>query len=133
MGVPPALPGRQQEFDISGGRRPRSIAAAPRAKDGKQQTRNRQIYHGLRCGSLHIVNKLIGQALEEAADPIALKVARRFGFRHREIIYRTGARSLRALQLGETFPVLALVIYCDDMPRENEQDNWRRESSTATL
>jgi hypothetical protein len=30
------------------------------SEDKKQQGRNRQIYHGLRRGSLHIINKLIG-------------------------------------------------------------------------
>ncbi len=89
--------------------------------DKKKQVRNRQIYHGLRRGSLCIINKLIGQAIEEAADPIALKIARRFGFKHRETIYRAGARSRRASQVAETFPVLAFVIYCDDMSRESNR------------
>ena len=29
MGVPPALPGRQQKFDVSGGRHRRSVGEAP--------------------------------------------------------------------------------------------------------
>jgi hypothetical protein len=87
----------------------------------KQQARNRQIYHGLRRGSLHVINKLIGQAIEEAADQIALRIARRFRFSDRETIYRAGARSRRALQLAETFPVLAFVIYSRDMHRERVQ------------
>jgi hypothetical protein len=82
------------------------------SRDKKQQGRNRQVYHGLRRGSLHIINKLIGIALQEAADPDALKVARRFRFCHREPIYRAGAKSRRALQLAEAFPVLALAVYC---------------------
>src|SRR5262245_18014056 len=82
------------------------------SRDKKQQDRNRQIYHGLRRRSLHIINKLIDIALQEAADPDALKVARRFRFRHRELIYCAGAKSRRALQLAETFPVLALAVYC---------------------
>ena len=48
--------------------------------DEKQQARNRQVYHGLRCGSLGIINKLIGAAIEAAADPDAIKMARRFAF-----------------------------------------------------
>ena len=81
--------------------------------DKKQQARNRGIYHGLRQLSLHVVNHLIGAALEAAADADAVKAARRFAFEHRESIYRAGALSRRALQLTETFPVLALAIYAE--------------------
>ena len=87
------------------------------SRDKKQQDRNRQIYHGLRRGSLHTINKLIDIALQEAADPDALKVARRFRFCHRELIYRAGAKSRRAWQLAEAFPVLALAVYCSDTAR----------------
>jgi hypothetical protein len=79
--------------------------------DKKQQARNRGVYHGLRLLSLHVINHLIGKALEEAADAGAVKAARRFSFRHREAIYRAGALSRRALQLIDIFPVLALKIY----------------------
>jgi hypothetical protein len=82
--------------------------------DKKQQARNRGIYHGLRLLSLHVVNHLIGAALEAAGDADAVKAARRFAFEHRESIYRAGALSRRALQLAETFPVLALAIYAED-------------------
>ena len=81
--------------------------------DEKQRTRNRGIYHGLRQLSLHVINDLIGRALEEAADADAVKAARRFAFKHRECIHRAGALSRRALQLTETFPVLALAIYAE--------------------
>jgi hypothetical protein len=81
--------------------------------DKKQQTRNRGIYHGLRRLSLHVVNHLIGEALEAAADSDAIKAARRFAFARREAIYRASALSRRALQLTETFPVLARAIYSD--------------------
>ena len=56
---------------------------------------------------------MIGAALEAAADADAVKAARRFAFAHRESIYRAGALSRRALQLTETFPVLALAIYAE--------------------
>jgi len=82
--------------------------------DAKQQARNRQIYHGLRRGSLAIINKLIGAATEAAAEPDALKVARRFPFGDRYRVYCAAARSTRARQLCETFPALACEIYCDD-------------------
>jgi hypothetical protein len=81
--------------------------------DKKQQARNRGIYHGLRCLSLHVINDLIGKALQEAADADAVKAARRFTLAHRESIYRAAALSRRALQLTETFPVLAMAIYSD--------------------
>jgi hypothetical protein len=79
--------------------------------DPKQQARNRGIYHGLRRQSLHVINELIGKALEGAADPDALRAARRFYFGYREDIYRAACRSRRALQLTSTFPLLAAVIY----------------------
>jgi hypothetical protein len=77
--------------------------------DKQKQTRNRGIYQL----SLHVINHLIGRALEEAADADAVKAARRFTFEHREHIYRAAALSRRALQLTETFPVLALAIYSE--------------------
>ena len=83
------------------------------SEDKKQQTRNRGVYHGLRRLSLSVINHLIGRALEEAADADAVKAARHFTFRHRERIYRAAALSRRALQLTETFPVLALAIYSE--------------------
>jgi PcfJ-like protein len=81
------------------------------SEDKTQQARNRTIYHGLRLCSLSVINKLIGTALEQAADPDAVKAARRFAFHYREYIYRACARSRRALQLVDTFPLLALAIY----------------------
>ena len=79
--------------------------------DKKQQDRNRQIYHGLRRRSLAITNKLIGLALQEAADLDSLNMGRRFAFYYREPIYRAAAKSRRALQLADAFPVLALAVY----------------------
>ena len=79
--------------------------------DKKQQDRNRQTYHGLRLGSLSVLNSLIRTALAEAADQDALKMARRFPFKGRENVYTASARSRRALQLFEAFPVLGLAIY----------------------
>jgi hypothetical protein len=89
--------------------------------DPDQQLRNRQIYHGLRLGSLSIINALINKALEEAANPEALKQARRFPFRDRYSIYRAAAISPRVLQLTDAFPVLALAIYGDSLPTKGRQ------------
>ena len=84
----------------------------------EEQARNRGVYHGQRLGSLHVINHLVGKALEEAADADAVNAARRFSFSsgYREAIYRAGAGSRRALQLIDVFPVLALTIYAENWP-----------------
>ena len=83
------------------------------SSDPRAQLRNLQIYHGLRLRSLSVINKLIGQVLEEAANREAVKVARRFRFYYRYNIYRATALSPRALQLAVTFPALAFAIFGD--------------------
>ena len=52
------------------------------SRDPQQKRRNREIYYGLRLGSLSIVNRLICQALEEAANPDAVKLARQFRMKY---------------------------------------------------
>jgi hypothetical protein len=111
--------------------------------DKKQQARNRGVYHGLRLLSLHVINDLVGKALQEAAEADAVKAARRFTLAHRERIYRAAALSRRALQLTETFPVLAVAIYSDHwrlgpVVDFNNRDAWRieradRKSTAAHL
>jgi hypothetical protein len=99
----------------------------------KQQQRNRGTYHGLRLLSLHTVNHLIGVALEAAADADAIRAARRFAFRHRESIYRA-AVSRRALQLADTFPILALALYTNDyVPRLRDVDFRKWETKQAEM
>lgn len=94
------------------------------SNDEQQKTRNRKIYHGLRRSSLNIMNSLIGEALQEAAVPEAAIQARRFRFRYREDIYKAGATSARASQLIETFPTLAMAIYCGGIRTRYEQVYW---------
>ena len=89
------------------------------AIDPKQETINRNKYHGLCRSSFCIINRLIAEALEEAAKPEALKQARRFPFRHRYKVYRAGAVSSRFLQLIAVFPVLAVAIL-------ESTPNWNR-------
>ena len=107
--------------------------------DKKQQARNRGVYHGKRLLSLHVINHLIGKALEEAADADAIKAARRFAFNHRENIYRASAQSRRVLQLSDTFPVLALLIYSAEhwrlTPRINFSDfnSWESEKTNIAV
>jgi hypothetical protein len=83
------------------------------SSDPRQQVRNRKIFHGLRLGSLSIVNGLIGQALEEAADREAIMLARRFRFRNRYAIYRAAILSPRALQITAAFPALSVAIFAN--------------------
>ncbi len=81
--------------------------------DNAQQAKNRGTYHGLRVLSLCVINRLIGELHEAAADLDAVKMARRFPLSWRESIYRACALSRRALQLADVFPLAALDIYAD--------------------
>jgi hypothetical protein len=89
------------------------------AIDPKQETINRNKYHGLRRSSLCVINRLIAEALKEAVEPEALKQARRFALCHRYEIYCAAATSPRFLQLTSVFPVLALAIL-------GSRRNWDR-------
>jgi hypothetical protein len=89
------------------------------SEDSEQQGRNQQIYHGLRLRSLAVINRLIGEALDAAAEPNALVLARRFRFRDRYQIYRATAANRRALQLANVFPALGLAIYGAGSGRAN--------------
>jgi hypothetical protein len=91
------------------------------SSDPKQQARNRQMFHGLRLKSLAIINALIRQALSAAAEPDALKLARRFQFQYRYWIYRAAALNHRAMQLAEAFPALAVAIYIDADKQRNQE------------
>jgi hypothetical protein len=83
------------------------------SRDHKQRHRNRQIYHGLRRFSLSIINRMIGEVIEAAADLDAIKTARQFPFRYRSALYRAGAQSKRARQLANVFPLAAICVYTD--------------------
>jgi hypothetical protein len=72
----------------------------------------RRAFYGLRVKATRVFNWLYGQALT-AADPEALRVARRFPQSMRWKIYSAAARNLRMLQLAETFPLLAYHIVDD--------------------
>ena len=81
------------------------------SKDKAKQDENRRTFHGLKLCSVKVINRLIREALTAAAPEDAVRVARRYRLRCRQSIYEAAARSRRALQLAETFPVLALAIY----------------------
>ena len=95
------------------------------SSDPEQQAHNRRIFHGLRLGSLSIINKLIGRALEEAADREAVMLARRFRFRDRYAVYRATAMSPRALQITAVFPALGLAIFAPDVATDRAREARR--------
>ena len=72
----------------------------------------RKIQWGQHKRQLISLNGKLKRLITEAAEPNALKLARRFHPLVRENIYRAGAISQRALQVIEVFPVLGMVIYC---------------------
>ena len=74
------------------------------SEDSKQQARNRQIYHGLRLASLAVINTLIAEALQAAAEPNALALARRFPFLDRYKIYCATAPNHRAVPIDRCLP-----------------------------
>ena len=92
-------------------------AEAGRKEGGRWPTAERaQLYRKIRWGQhkrqLINLNGMLKRLITEAAEPNALKLARRFHPLVRENIYRGAATSQRALQLIDAFPVLGMVIYC---------------------
>jgi hypothetical protein len=87
-----------------------------------------KLYRKIRWGQhkrqLIYLNGMLKRLISEAAEPNALKLARRFHPLVRENIYRGAANSQRALQLIDAFPMLGLVIYCSS-------DEWRDRTSDA--
>ncbi len=81
-------------------------------------------YHGTVRIAGKIMNRMIFQAIEEAADPIAIRAARRFHPDFREVIYRSVVNNPRLLQLVDTFPLVAFNI-C--LPPENWAEHCREE------
>ncbi len=72
----------------------------------------RKIRWGQRKRQLINLNGILKRLIAEAAEPNALKLARRFNPLVRENVYRGAAISQRALQLCDAFPVLGIAIYC---------------------
>jgi PcfJ-like protein len=70
---------------------------------------------------------MLKRLITEAAEPNALKMARRFNPVVRENIYRAAAISQRALQIIDVFPVLGMVIYCSG----KEEDIWWNKAPDA--
>jgi hypothetical protein len=85
--------------------------------DKRWRTRERaNLYRKIRWGQHKRqrinLNGMLKRLVSEAAEPNALKLARRFHPLVRQNVYRGAATSQRALQLLDVFPVLGLVIYC---------------------
>jgi hypothetical protein len=92
-----------------------------------------KIWHGTHQASTKIINRLVRQVIEQAADPTAIKMARRFGLSSREPIYRRASRSHRFLQLLEVFPLLGFEI---GVPLRSEDGGsvspeWRQRAREA--
>jgi PcfJ-like protein len=81
-------------------------------EDGESAKHYRKIRWGQHKRQLINLNGMLRRLIAEAAEPNALKLARRFHPLVRENVYRGAAISQRALQLIDAFPVLGLVIYC---------------------
>jgi PcfJ-like protein len=79
---------------------------------GERAKLYRKIRWGQHKRQLINLNGMLKRLISEAAEPNALKLARRFHPVVRENIYRGAAISQRALQLIDVFPVLGIAIYC---------------------
>jgi PcfJ-like protein len=97
--------------------------------DEKRLRLYRQIEWGQRKRQFILLNGMIKRLLAEAADPVALQLARRFHPVARENIYRAAAISQRARQLIDIFPTLGLVIYCP--PEKSEY--WEKARDAAQM
>lgn len=104
-----------------------------RAQRGKSLKRaSRRLYSRIQWGQRKrqfiLLNGMLKRLIAEAADPVALQLARRFHPIARENIYRAAAISQRARQLIDVFPALGLVIYC---PRKSEY--WEKAKDAAQM
>jgi PcfJ-like protein len=86
-----------------------------------------KLYRKIRWGQhkrqLINLNGMLKRLIAEAADPDALKLARRFHPVVRENIYRGAAISQRASQLIDVFPCLGMTIYC---PGNKGSEWWNK-------
>jgi len=93
---------------------------------------HRRRWHGFPIKATRILNSMIRQVIP-VADPEALRVARRFTIRNRWWIYEAGIRNPRALQLAESFPVLAYLIYIRELERENCLRRQQRKNAAIEM
>jgi hypothetical protein len=104
-----------------------------RWSEASDPVRARQIYHGLKIKSLKIVNSVIRKALE-VADRRALLAARRFPILHRARLYRAFCMyGERAIQLGDTFPLLAIVLFTDQFSLREAKNEEMRQAGISMI
>jgi hypothetical protein len=96
----------------------------PKEATKEERNAHSKKHHGTVRIAGKIMNRMIFRAIEEAADPIALRAARQFHPDFREVIYRSVVNNPRLLQLVDTFPLLAFNI-C--LPPENWAEHCREE------
>ena len=92
------------------------VEAAKQGEEVWRKSERGKLYRKIRWGEhrrqLFNLNGMLKRLIAEAAEPDALRLARRFHPVVRENIYRGAAISQRALQLIDAFPVLGVVVYC---------------------
>jgi hypothetical protein len=97
---------------------------------GFADANQRRAFYGMPIKAARILNWVIGQVIP-VADPEALRVARRFTIRRRWWIYSAGIRNPRALQLAESFPFLAYLIYINERGDDEQQE--KRKATSAMV
>lgn len=82
-----------------------------------------KIFYGKKSFAMRVINNYIAKSLE-VADQQALKIARRFPITYRSDLYNSFCYyGERVMQLAETFPILALLIFTERwnwIPRNDE-------------
>lgn len=68
-------------------------------------------YYAISSGSARAFNGMWKKLINESSNRDALKTTYKFPFKYRKGIYNAAATSERSLQLANTFPFLASVIY----------------------
>lgn len=99
------------------------------------QDEHRRTYFGLRKSAISCCNRLLSEALA-AGDAPALGVIRRFPIRFRHDLYAAACKlGPRAVQLCETFPVLALIFFTRYFRAHSRGDTQRirREGTEMVL
>jgi len=103
----------------------------PKWDSRKSSEEERHRYFGLKRSAFAVTNSLIAKLLTIIPDDV-LKTVRRYPPTYRYGIYKSFAtEGLRAIQIANTFPVLAAVIYCDLCPDGADLElfgQWRTEA-----
>jgi hypothetical protein len=98
-----------------------------------RENENKRKYHGTLRIAQKIMNHQIFQAIEQAADPDAIRAARRFHYTYREVIYRAITRNSRLLQLVETFPMLLQHLFLTNWVEQCREEKKARQAEAIRL